>query len=322
MALAAFPPLMWTYLADTLPPTLRGRTMMICAAVGGCGAIFAPMLSNLFSTVPVLGLDGWRTTLGFGGLGGILVAATTAVLPESPRWLEAMGRSDSARAACDRFVDSPRLFAAASTKSASTPIPPRRSPPATEGDFRWRLALYLILQLLQPLAVIGFIALSGVVLTMKGFSVRQSLGFTAVQGLGSPIGAVLASFVVDRISRPALFIGCSLVLAALGIAFALAHTSSVAIIAGLGFLLVGTVYAAVLSIYGPEMFPTSRRGVAAGSGYGANRVGAALVPFALLPLLFVAGPLNMFLLIAATLAVSAALVAVAGPRHTAGSELN
>ena len=48
----------------------------------------------------LLGIDGWRWLLIFGGLGAVFVLAVRTMLPESPRWLESRGRH-----AEDRFAD-------------------------------------------------------------------------------------------------------------------------------------------------------------------------------------------------------------------------
>lgn len=320
--LASYPPLMWTYLADTLPPGVRGRWMMICGAAGSLGSTLAPILSRNLDGW--LGFEGWQTAFAVGGVGGLAVALLTLTLPESPRWLERRGRLPAAQAALGRFLRSRPISRAG---SVAAPAPVSVTATARAGDvdrgphFRARLTLLLVLQFLQPLGVIGFAALSGVVLAQKGHDVHSSLLYVAVAGLGAPVGAILASVVIDRFPRHLTFSVCGIGMAVLGIAFGLSESPAAAMLIGASYMIVLVIYSMTLSIYGPEMFITEVRGFAAGAGYSANRVGAAMVPLVLLPLLLATNPTVMFGLIAATLLLSVVLVLRFGPRGVAGHAL-
>jgi putative MFS transporter len=317
--LAAYPPLLWTYLTDVLPPHSRGRMMMIAGAMGSLGAFFASFASRQLDGW--LMLEGWQSTLILGGVGGLVVAFACSKLPESPRWLERRGRTEAAKNQLARFERSVAV--------GSPPPPPpadreAQAPSVASDDqnFRGRLALVIVLQFLQPLAIIGFAALSGIVLGQKGHDIHASLLLLAVSALGSPVGAILASTVIDRFARHQVFIACAVVMAVLGLSFAVVNSPAALMAIGAAYMIVITIYSITLNIYAPEMFVTERRGFATGVGHAANRIGAAAVPILLLPLLMTFGAMALFLLIAATLLLSAALVFLVGPRDLAGHALN
>jgi MFS transporter, putative metabolite:H+ symporter len=318
--LAAYPPLLWTYLTDVLPPHSRGRLMMIAGAMGSLGAFFASIASRQLDGW--LMLEGWQSTLILGGVGGLVVALACSRLPESPRWLERRGRTEAARNQLARFE---RSVAVGSPPPPPAHVGRESQAPGVASDhqnFRGRLALVIVLQFLQPLAIIGFAALSGIVLGQKGHDVHASLLFLAISALGSPIGAILASTVVDRFARHQVFIACALAMAVLGLSFAVVNSPAALMAIGAAYMIVIVIYSITLNIYAPEMFVTERRGFASGIGHAANRIGAAAVPILLLPLLMTSGAMALFLLIAATLLLSAALVFLVGPRNLAGHALN
>jgi putative MFS transporter len=317
--LAAYPPLLWTYLTDVLPPHSRGRLMMIAGAMGSLGAFFASFASRQLDGW--LMLEGWQSTLILGGVGGLVVAFACSKLPESPRWLERRGRTEAAKNQLARFERS----VAVGSPPPQPPADREAQAPSVASDdqnFRGRLALVIVLQFLQPLAIIGFAALSGIVLGQKGHDIHASLLLLAVSALGSPVGAILASTVIDRFARHQVFIACAVVMAVLGLSFAVVNSPAALMAIGAAYMIVITIYSITLNIYAPEMFVTERRGFATGVGHAANRIGAAAVPILLLPLLMTFGAMALFLLIAATLLLSAALVFLVGPRDLAGHALN
>jgi putative MFS transporter len=230
-------------------------------------------------------------TLLAAGHGGALVFLLALRLPETTRWLQRHAREPSA----SRFDRT-----------------------AGGSGFATRLALLLTLQMLLPLAVVGFTTLSGVVMRQRSIDLHGSLLYLAVAGIGAPLGSLTASLFVDRIARQRLYAGGCLAVGVLGMAFAEAKSVRAAMAVGGAFLFTLTIVVNTLSVYGPEMFGTARRGFATGLGYAAFRAVAALVPLLLLPLLLSHGAVPAFAVMAGAMVVSAALVLVFGPRGTAG----
>ena len=91
-------------------------------------------------------------------------------------------------------------------------------------------------------------------------------------------------------------------MALFGLAFAASGTPLPLMAAGVAFQLIGAIYIVTLNIYAAEAFPTTMRAAVSSTTWAINRVAAALVPIALLPVLKSAGALAMFSIVAACLA--------------------
>ena len=75
-----------TYLAEFVPARVRGRMTAWAYTIGFLGVPLAALLGGkLVAQRELLGIDGWRWLLIFGGLGAVFVLAVRTMLPESPR---------------------------------------------------------------------------------------------------------------------------------------------------------------------------------------------------------------------------------------------
>ena len=315
LALGGYPPLTAAYLSDVLPPLRRGPLMMLCAALAFLGAPLMILLIRWLTPLAPLSIEGWRWALFLGaGISGI-TAVLFFLVPESPRWLAAAGRLAEAAKSCRRFAAPGRKAPPLIDETKFAPMHAQKDGNKTfavEPRQRRRLLLLGLLYALGPWATIGFPLLSAAVMVQKGFHVGDSLLFAGVSMFGPTLGIAAAAAFVDRIERRLALALCAIVMAALGIAFALGTGLTPLILLGTGFNLASAVYSAVLALYGAELFPTRLRATATAGAWGIGRVVSMLVPILLLPLLGSQGPLAMFGVIATALLLSAALV-LAGP---------
>src|SRR4051794_7318167 len=94
-----------TYLAEFVPARVRGRMTAWAYTIGFLGVPLAALLGGkLVARHQLLGIDGWRWLLVFGGLGAVFVLVVRILLPESPRWLESRGRDAEAREVVESLV--------------------------------------------------------------------------------------------------------------------------------------------------------------------------------------------------------------------------
>jgi MFS transporter, putative metabolite:H+ symporter len=317
-----------TYLAEFVPARVRGRMTAWAYTIGFLGVPLAALLGGrLVAHQQLLGIDGWRWLLIFGGLGAVFVLAVRTMLPESPRWLESRGRHADAR----------KVVASVVAKVApGTPVP--EAPPATASradddarsvaevlrialrDYRKRTVMLVIFQVLQTVAYYGFGTLAPLVLVSKGFEVTQSLGYAALTFAGYPLGSLASVPLVERFERKFLIIASALGIAVCGIVFAAAD--NVVLILAAGFLLtaVSNIFSNAFHIYQAEIFPTAIRSTASGICYSLSRATSTVLPFIAVPALAALGPVYVFSGSAALIVLLCLDVGLLGPRST-GLEL-
>jgi putative MFS transporter len=270
--------------------------------IGFLGVPLAALLGGkLVARHELLGIDGWRWLLIFGGLGAVFVLAVRTMLPESPRWLESRGRDAEAR----EVVASVVAKVAPGTPVPEIP-PERRSRSAEDArsvaevlriafrDYRKRTVMLIIFQVLQTVAYYGFGTLAPLVLVSKGFEVTQSLGYAALTFAGYPLGSLISVPLVERFERKYLIIASALGIAVCGIVFAAATNVAVIIVAGFLLTAVSNIFSNAFHIYQAEIFPTAIRSTASGICYSLSRATSTVLPFVAVPALAALGPVAVF----------------------------
>lgn len=331
MALGAYPPLMTAYLSDILPPRRRARVIFLAVSFGLLGWPAIIFLVRSLTPIAPLGLEGWRWSLLLAGVGAAAGAFALRLVPESPRWLAVAGRAEAAELACRRFERSAGLPAPAGPAASvagedaaghgaggAGHAASGAAKRAALGPYASRVLLVGTVYLLRAWSTVGFPMVSGAVLVAKGWAVGDSLLFVGIAGIGSSLGALFASFVADRFERRTALTLCSIAMVGLGLTFAASETPLVLVATGTAMTLLGAIYGPLLSVYAAELFPTSVRASATATAWSANRLGSALAPLALLPLLHAGGPMAVLATVAATLVVNLVLILAFGPRGLAG----
>ncbi|GAA1867299.1 MFS transporter [Pseudonocardia ailaonensis] len=319
IGIGAEPPLCDSYLSDMVPAAKRGRLTAWAYTFAFCAIPLTGLLAIHLGGGTLFGIDGWRIMFLLGGLGALVCWVLRTRLPESPRWLESVGRREEA----DRIVSEFEASAVAEGKtlaevdtSVVVDERPSRFVELFSRPLRKRTTMMWIFHTLSTVVYYGFGTLAPLALAAKGFDVVQSAVFTTLIFVGYPIGSSLTVFIVDRVERRTLLFGSLLVLAVVGYLFG-TSTSAPAIIAfGFVYTAVSNGFSNFFHIYQAEIYPTRLRATGAGSAYSLSRLTTAFMPFALLPLLYSGGATLMFTAIAATACVLAVVVRALGPRVT------
>jgi putative MFS transporter len=314
-------PLVDAYLSELLPSHLRGRYTAWAYTIGFLGVPAAGLLGRVLVPIELVGIQGWRWLFVAGSLGAVIVWLVRTRLPESPRWLESVGRTAEA----ERIVQQMEVEAAA---HGPLPIPSVKTAGAVgragtailfSEKYRSRTIMLGVFQIFQTVGYYGFGTLVPLVLASKGYSIVTSLTFTSSIFLGYPIGSALSLPLVERIDRKWLIVTTAFLMSVLGVLMGYASTPAAIVTFGFLYTAVSNVFSNALHIFQVEIFPTFMRATAAGTCYGLSRLSSAAMPFVLLPVLERWGAGPMFSIVAVALWIVMLDVALFAPNTTGRS---
>lgn len=322
IGLGAELPLGDTYLTDLLPARERGRYIAWAYTVSFVGVPFVGFLAHALVDRTVFGVDGWRWIFVIGSLGAVVVFLLRRGLPESPRWLESVGRNAEADEITRRLEDEAR----ATGQRLDEPVAPAPVVPVAGGleglrvllraPFGKRTAMMVVFHLFQTIGYYGFGTMVPLVLAAKGYPVGQSLLFTALVWLGYPVGSALSLPLVERIERKFLVVCSGALMAIFGLAFGFSSSMVPILVFGFIYTSISNVFSNGFHIYQAEIFPTAVRSTAASGTYAVSRLATAAMPFVLLPVLHNLGSGAVFGVVCAAMVIVALDISLLGPRTT------
>jgi putative MFS transporter len=320
LGIGGLPPLADTYLSEILPAKHRGRVMAWAYTLQFCSTPIEGFLARWLVPTHYL-MAGWRWLFIIGSLGALVVWALQRYLPESPRWLESVGRVDEAKA----IVAELEASAGTSWTPKATPgtwVEPQKVPLSTlfSAGFAKRTVMLWIFQILQTLGYYGFGTLVPLVLASKGITITSSLTYVTISFLGYPIGSLLSLPIIERVQRKWLIVSAAFCMAVFGILFGMSSTPGLIILFGFLYTLVSNIFSNAYHIFQAEIYPTAIRATAAGSAYSLSRLMSGLMPFILLPVLKAHGATTMFTVVACAMAIVMIDIGALGPR-TSGRAL-
>ncbi len=270
-----------TYMGEISPAELRGRFSGFANLFAFAGLAAVPFASMW--VVPHFSW-GWRALLFFGGLGGLTMLFMAKDFIESPRWLVIHGHHDRAVELIEMIEQK------ALKKMGGKPLPPVVDIPFEETakgfpllsllkpPYLWRMIVLLLYWLLWYIGDYAYLGMAPTILVKQGFGLGNSIGFSAISGVGFIAGALFVLFWGDKIERKYSLMASGIIggLAVLIVGFFPSPT--LVIIAG--FLFTSTI--AMLSILGyvitAEHFPTRARSSGLAMCDGIGHFGGAIAP--------------------------------------------
>ena len=296
IGIGAEPPLVDSYLSELLPARHRGRYTAVAYTIGFVGVPVAGILARLLVPLRPGGIEGWRWLFVAGSLGAAVMWRVRRQLPESPRWLESVGRIAESEAIVARLEREAGCRAAAAIACANDVSPTRRAGFGAlfSHELAGRMTMLCVFHTFQTVGYYGFGTLVPLVLASKGFSVVSSLTYASIVYVGYPVGSALSLPVVERVDRRWLIVGSAALMAGFGIALGVATTPGAIMATGFTYTVVSNIFSNAFHIFQAEIFPTEVRATSTGSAYGLSRISSAAMPFVLLPVLERWGAPSMF----------------------------
>ena len=310
----------YSTMTEFAPARIRGKYLGLMAVCVVTGLPIALLIASLI--VPEFG---WRAMFVLGGIGALIVWYLRKSLPESPRWLEAVGRTEEAEAlmqSIEREAAQGQPLpapAAASTVAVSRDIGTLFAPPLLSRMIVGSICLITINTLLY-----GFVTWLPVFFIKQGLSVATSFGYSLLMALGAPVGSAIGAMTADHWGRKPTIIGASLIAVVLGIIYP--SISDPVLLPAVGFALTVPIYVLVALLFGvyiPELFPTEVRLRASGIVNTLGRGATIVTPFLVVMLFEARGVAGVMSLMIGLLVVQVITVWALGiePRHRSLEQL-
>lgn len=298
----------YSTMTEFVPPATRGRWMAFMAFLVVAGFPVTSIVSTF--VVPAYG---WRPMFVIAGVGALIVWWLRKRLPESPRWLEANGRTKEAEALMQEIEQE---------ASRGQPLRPPASPvpaaPVTFGSLFSaallpRLFVGSVVLIAVNTLIFGFVNWLPTFFGQQGISITRSLAYTMVLAGGSLVGCALGAYAADQFGRKPTIIAASLLSIVAGAAYP--YMKEPTLLLGVGFVLIVGIYvltAVLYGVYTTELFPTEVRLRANGLCNMLGRGATVVSPFIVLALFKSYGVQGVLGLMIGLLVVQIVVVAIWG----------
>ncbi|AEB07594.1 major facilitator superfamily MFS_1 [Coriobacterium glomerans PW2] len=304
---------------EYMPGRNRGTWSSRASFIGNWSYPLCSSIAVLIS--PILSADmNWRVQFLIPSALSLVAAILAwARFPESPRWLESQGRFDEADAIMSEIES--RVEAATGSK---LPEPELRSSETAavkslpfsallEGNLLRRVILGSFVLIAMNVVQYTLINWLPTIFLTQGINLSDSIVLNTMSMFGAPFGIFIAMLVMDRVPRKAMGIGLLMLIAVLGIIYAMQRDMTT--ITVVGFFLITFVYMYVCyasAVYVPEIWPTAAKLRGNGLANAVGRMSGILAPYAVAALLDSTGVMGVFALLGGVSVIVAIAIATIG----------
>lgn len=283
-------------MTEFVPPQARGKWVGALSVFVVTSLPFSALASTL-----IIPRSSWRAMFVLAGLGGLMVWYLRKALPESPRWLESVGRTGEAEAIMKSIEEEVvREQGPLPPPLLSKPGPPTRTVAALLNPALWpRLVVGMVTLIVANTLIYGFVTWLPTFFVTQGRSIASSFLYSFLISAGAPVGSAIGTLTADSWGRKPVIIGASVMTILIGGVYP--FIAKPMLLLATGFALVVSIYIQVtllFAIYVPELFPTDMRMRAAGICNTAGRAATMITPFFVVALLRsygIAGVLGMII---------------------------
>ncbi|MEF8788438.1 MAG: sugar porter family MFS transporter, partial [Planctomycetota bacterium] len=280
-----------TYIAETTPTSVRGRMVSVyqlAITLGIMVVFFVNYFIGWIGTEEWNAVYGWRWMFGSETLPALGLIALAALVPESPRWLIAQGRSDEARDVLTRIGGEEHADREMEEIGEAVQWEEGSLAELLQPGVRIAVIIGVVLAILQQVSGINVIMYYGPeVFENTDIEHNVALLWQSLVGFVNMIFTMVAILTVDKLGRKPLLMGgaagMAVCLTTVGMLFNYQQEGAWTLVFVLGYIAcfaatVGPVVWVVLS----EIFPNRIRGRAMGIAtvclWGANYVVSQTFP--------------------------------------------
>jgi putative MFS transporter len=269
-------------MTEFVPPQARGKWLGIVSVFVVSGLPVTALLGTL-----IIPHFGWRIMFVLGGLGAMVVWYLRKALPESPRWLESVGREEEAERILQEIEREVALHHAPLKVPVSTPTAKHSQGLASllNPVLLPRMIVGSTALIVVNTLIFGFVTWLPTFFVQQGRSIASSLGYSLIISLGAPLGTALGALTADSWGRKPTIVVASLSTILIGSIYPFVNEPAALML--VGFLLMIPIYvlvAVLFAIYIPELFPTEIRMRASGICNTFGRGATIVTPFIVIAL--------------------------------------
>lgn len=322
-------PIALTLVSEFLPTRVRGKYSAILEGFLPVGFVAAGIL--VYFLMPV---TGWRGVFIALAAPSLLLLVIRRAVPESPRWLETVGRDADAECTVSAIEEKVRH------RSGMVTLPPiAKIPDALEvgrhstleilaelwrAPYARRTLMLWVVWFFTLLGYYGLTSWLGALLQAAGYQATKSVFYTIIISTAGIPGFFFAAWLLEAWGRKKasilMLLGSALTAYIYGQCAALKLPIGAVVAAGLAMQFFFFGMWCVIYAYTPELYPTRARATGAGMASSIGRLGSIIGPYAIGVALPVIGQGGVFAMGAVCFLISAVTIAVLG-QETRGISL-
>uniref|UniRef100_A0A2N9F6X0 Major facilitator superfamily (MFS) profile domain-containing protein n=1 Tax=Fagus sylvatica TaxID=28930 RepID=A0A2N9F6X0_FAGSY len=196
------------YLSEMAPTKIRGALSICFQMAITIGILIASLVH--YSTYKIEGEWGWRASLAFAAVPGLIMALGSLFLPDTPNSILVRGHNEKAKKLLQKIrgteqVDEEFQDLIDASEAAKKVQNPWKT--ITQPRYRPQLVLCILIPFFQQLTGINIVIFSGPILfKCLGFGEDVALLYTIITGIVNVLATFAAIFLVDKLGRRILFL--------------------------------------------------------------------------------------------------------------------